>query len=113
MKWCMSSRSAGQRNNSECCFSIISRRSAVYRPVGSKGGGWVLRVGIFSRGSPVMLRTMRNCSGVLVLIGRIFFATGLYFFLAAKVEIGGILVEGVVDTLWGDGELGLAVEEAN
>lgn len=40
-------------------------------------------MGIVERGSPIMLRRMRNLSGRLARTGRVLSATGLYFFLVA------------------------------
>jgi hypothetical protein len=60
--------------------------------VGSNEGGLGVSSGIFSKGLPLISRTMRKCSGSLVAIGQIFFATGLYFSLAANIARG---VQGV------------------
>src|ERR1700689_3343047 len=57
---------------------MMSRRAAVYRPVGVKSGGLTLRVGISARGSPTMLCVMRYLSGRSARRGRTFLATGLY-----------------------------------
>jgi hypothetical protein len=53
----------------------------VYRPVGWNAGGFGDNTGKSASGSPTMLRTIRNLSGRSVIFGRIFSATGLYFFL--------------------------------
>src|ERR1700761_4427720 len=89
MKWCIKQRSSGQRKFPVCTASTISRRSAVYRPVGVNGGGFGLSFGMSASGSPSIWRSMRNFSGSVPRTGRIFWATGLYFFLAYTSARGG------------------------
>ena len=89
MKWCIRSRSAGQRKSLLCTLSIISRLSAVYRPIGANGGGFGESDGILARGSPIIFRSMRNRSGRIVATGRILFATVLYFRFVANTDAGG------------------------
>ena len=81
---CIKSCSAGHKKSPECTLSMRSRRSRVYRSVGTKGGGLGLRVGKVARGSPIMLRMIRNLSGSSPMIGRTFLATGLYFFFVLR-----------------------------
>src|SRR5258705_544882 len=88
MKWCMSAHSCGQRKSPARTLSMIARLSAVYLPVGVKGGGTGDSVGIPAKGSPTIFCTMQNFSGRLASIGRILRATGLYFLLA-KVATSG------------------------
>src|SRR6266436_1540898 len=75
----MSSRSWGQRKSPGWTLSIRSRRSRVYRPVGTNGGGLGESDGISARGSPMIFRTIRNLSGRSAMTGRTLRATGLYF----------------------------------
>ena len=85
MKWCMSSHSCGQRKSPACTLSMITRLSAVYLPIGVKGGGFGDKIGMSAKGSPMMFCTIRNFSGKLANTGQILRATGLYF-LEAKVS---------------------------
>ena len=98
MKWCMRSRSAGHRKSSGCALSMISFRSRVYLPVGSNGGGLGSNLGRVSRGSPEIVRTIRNRSGRSVNSGRTFWATGLYFFFPARRVASGVRVRGKTST---------------
>src|SRR5882757_3302219 len=82
MKWCMSARSSGKRKSPGCAWSMTALRCSVYLPVGLYGGGRVGNVGMSFSGSPLTSRVMRNLLGSSVLTGRIFRATGLYFFPA-------------------------------
>ena len=70
-------------------MSMIALRSREYWGVGTKDGGRGLSFGMFSSGSPVMFRTIRNRSGRFVTTGRTFCETGLYFFFVI-VKTGGI-----------------------
>src|SRR6266850_1955766 len=79
MKWCMSFFSSSHKKSPSCCLSTASLHSAVYLPVGVNSVGFVSRVGISTRGSPVILRMILNCAGSAPIIGFTFFATGLYF----------------------------------
>src|SRR5271170_2315877 len=103
----MSSRSAGHRKLPGWARSIISRLSAVYRPVGTKGGGFGESVGMSAKGSPTMLRTMRNLLGKSVITGRVLSAMGLYFRFAANVETcsSAELVFGIGTSKVGDVEI--------
>jgi hypothetical protein len=58
-----------------------------------KGGGFGDKIGIFARGSPVMLRMIRNLSGKSARIGQVLSAAGLYFFFAANTETCSELAE--------------------
>ena len=87
MKWCISVRFSGNRKSPECALSMTTLRSLVYQPVGMYGGGWVERVGISFKGSPLILWVMRNLLGSSVLTGQTLMATGLYF-LPAKMASG-------------------------
>ncbi len=69
---CISFHSSGHRNPSGWAFSIICMRSFVYRPISSKGAGWVGKTGISLSGSPLICQMMRYRSGSLVTIGRTF-----------------------------------------
>src|SRR3981189_354401 len=84
MNSCIKLRSAGHRKSPGCALLMRSRRSRVYRSVGTKGGGLGLRVGKVARGSPIILRIIRNLSGSLPMIGQTFLATGLYFFFVLR-----------------------------
>jgi hypothetical protein len=53
--------------------------SCIYWRPGTKLGGCVGNTGIFSGGSPMMLRMMQNSSGSCVMIGWILPSTFLYF----------------------------------
>jgi hypothetical protein len=52
--------------------------------VGMNGGGRGLRTGRSASGSPMIFHRIRNFSGSSPMMGRTFFATGLYFFLAER-----------------------------
>src|SRR6266576_1244126 len=83
MKWCMSFRSSGQRKAPSCAASTASFRSCVYLPVGMNEGGLGSSWGISLRGSPMILRIIRNSCGRALSTGLTFCATGLYLKAAA------------------------------
>src|SRR5882724_1518049 len=107
----MSSRSCGQRKSPGWTLSIRSRRSKVYRPVGTNGGGLGESSGMLAKGSPTIFRTIRNLSGRSAITGRILRATGLYFRFpkvdtcgpwVSVIEIGTKRVRGKIDVLVGN-----------
>src|SRR6266850_1860687 len=79
MKWCMSFLSSSHKKSPSCCLSTASLCSTVYLPVRVNLVGFVSRVGISARGSPVILRMILNCTRSAPIINFTFFATGLYF----------------------------------
>src|SRR6266850_5508446 len=79
MKWCMSFFSSSHKKSPLCCLSTASLRSTVYLPVRVNSVGFVGRVGISARGSPVILHTILNCARSAPIISFTFFTTGLYF----------------------------------
>ena len=83
MKWCNRSRSAGQRKP-EFALSNKSLRSCVYRPIGENFGGFGLRVGRCSNGSPLMFLMIRNFSASSPSTGLVLSATGLYFLVVLR-----------------------------
>jgi hypothetical protein len=80
-----------------------------------KEGGFGLRVGIFCRGSPKILRTIRNWFGRSAINGLTFCATGLYFFLRERSVGRGRgrdeIISKVVESTEGAREEGLSKEK--
>ena len=75
---------------------MMSRRSSVYRSVGTNGGGSVDNFGRPANGFPVMFRTIRNFDGSCLIMGFVRNTTGLYF-LMAKEDKGDDLTVGRVE----------------
>ena len=74
----------------------MSRRSSVYRSVGTNEGGSVDNFGRPDNGFPVMFRTIRNFDGSCSIMGFVRNATGLYF-LTAKEDKGDGLTVGRIE----------------
>src|SRR5713226_8052310 len=83
IKWCISSRSDGQRNSLECALSIMSRCILVYLLVAMNRGGVEVRVSKDVRGLLIIFWMMRYFSGRSARTGKILRVTSLYLRLAA------------------------------